>query len=274
MILGLASPTYGGDLPAQHPLLWLLDRCRDYGLRALEAPLPLDRSDDPGTVRKKAADLSIVWIGYWRDDFVTPEGGDAGLHERAQRAFEIAREGGVSTLVIFGTGKRHNRFTREPPLVEQQRRMVDNLPIVATAAAEASLQLGLLPHLDYRAAELVEVMERVNHPALRMAFDTANPFPVCEEPVEAARVTLPHAIAVALKDVRIYPQRSNEATIWGTPIGQGSVDFKAIIPMLLENLPNPVETTVAIKLRLPEGNRAHDEWILQSLEFLRTRLGK
>ena len=274
MILGLASPSYGRDLPAHHPLLWLLDQCRAYGLRALEAPLPLDCSDDPVTVRRKAADLGIVWIGYWRDDFVTPEGGGGGLLERAQRAFEIAQLGGVSTLVIFGTGARHTRFTREPPLAEQQRRMADNLPIVATAAAEASLKLGLLPHLDYRAAELVEVMERVDHPALRMAFDTANPFPVCEDPVEAARVTLPYTIAVALKDVRIYPERSNEVTIWGTPIGQGSVDFKTIIPLLFETLPNPAETTVSIKLRLPNGSRAHDEWMRKSLDFLSTQFHK
>lgn len=272
MILGLASPTYGTNLPAEQPLLWLLDRCRDYGLGALEAPLPLDRSDDARTVRRKAADLGIVWIAYWRDDFVTPQGGGPGLLERAHRAFEIAQMGGVSTLVIFGTCGRHTRFTQEPPLSEQQRRMVDNLPIVATAAAEASLKLGLLPHLDYRTVELVEVMERVDHPAIGMAFDTANPFPVCEEPVAAARIALPHAVAVALKDVQIYPQRSNDVTIWGTPIGQGSVDFKTIIPMLFENLPNPEETTVSIKLRLPNGSRAHDEWMRKSLQFLSNRL--
>ena len=81
--MGSPSPTYGANLPADHPLLWLLDRCHHYGLKALEAPLPLDCSDDPKTVRRKAADLGIVWIGYWRDDFVTPEGGGPGLLERA-----------------------------------------------------------------------------------------------------------------------------------------------------------------------------------------------
>lgn len=274
MILGLASPTYGSNLPVRHPLLWLLDRCCDYGLKALESSLPIDHSDDPDTVRRKAADLGIVWIPYWRDDFVTPDGGETGLRERAQRAFEIANAGGVATLILFGTGNRHTRFTREPPLAEQQRRMVHNLPIVATAAAEASLKLGLLPHLDYRAAELVEVMKRVNHPALKMAFDTANAFPVCEEPLEAARVTLPHAIAVALKDLRIYPHRSGEVTQWGTPLGRGSVDFENILPLLDKCLPRPEETTVSIKLRLPDGTRAYDEWLRESLDFLRPRLPK
>ena len=64
MIPGLASPTYSGVQPDDQPLLWLLDRCVDYGLKALEASLPLNGSDDPRSVGKKAADLGIAWIGY------------------------------------------------------------------------------------------------------------------------------------------------------------------------------------------------------------------
>ena len=271
MIPGLASPTYGGVLPDEQPLLWLLDRCVDYDLKGLEASLPLNGSDNPRSVGKKAADLGITWIGYWSDDFVTPNGGSAGLLERAQRAFDIAELGGVDTLVIFGRCGIHSRFTHKPPLAEQQRRMVDNLAGIAHTAGERSIQLGLLAHLDYRAAEMIAVMEKVDHPALKMAFDTANPFPVCEEPVEAARSTLCHTVAVALKDVRIFPNRSNDVTIWGTPIGEGSVDFQTILPMLSELLPSPKSTTVSIKLRLPPDSTAHDEWMRGSLEFLNSQ---
>ena len=113
-------------------------------------------------------------------------------------------------------------------------------------------------------------MQAVKHSSLKMAFDTTNPFPVCEEPVAAATVVLPHAVAVALKDVQVFPHRSNDVTIWGTPIGEGSVDFEAILPMLPERLPNPEGTTASIKLRLPPGNTDHDAWMKQSLKFLRS----
>jgi sugar phosphate isomerase/epimerase len=267
MIAGLSSPTYSAQ-PDDQPLLWLLDRCVEYGLKAIEAPLSINSSDDLDTVRKKAADLGITRIGYWSDDFVTPEGGGVQQLERALRAFDTAVSGGVKTLVIFGRCGTHNRFTVQPPLADQVQRIAENLAGVAKAAAERSLQLGLLPHLDYRAAEMVTVMEQVDHPALKMAFDTANPFPVCEEPVEAAKLVLPHAVAVAVKDVRIYPNRSNDVTIRGTPIGQGSVDFEAILPMLRDRLTDPDNTTVSIKLRLPPGDESHDAWMRQSLEYL------
>ena len=73
----------------------------------------------------------------------------------------------------------------------------------------------------------------------------------------------------AFKDVQIYPHRSNDVTIWGTPIGQGSVDFDAIIPLLSENLPAPDDTTVCIKLRLPPDNHEHEMWMVQSLDYLK-----
>jgi len=272
MILGLSSPTYSGVEPDTNPLLWLLDRCAEYDLQALEASLPLDDNQDVAAVGRKAADLGITWVGYWYGDFVTPEGGATGLRHRAEQAFDIAVRGGVSTVVMFGAGSLHNRFSKNPPLAEQQQLLVENLNGVAAAAAAAdrNIQLGLLPHLDYRAGELTEVMQQIDQPALKMAFDTTNPFPVCEDPVDAAQIVLPHAVAVALKDVQIYPYRSNDVTIWGTPIGQGSVDFDAILPMLQEKLPNPATTTVCIKLRLPPDNTEHAAWLQQSLAFLRT----
>ena len=269
MILGLASPTYSGAAPADQPLHWLLDRCIEYGLGALEASLPLDGVEEPGEVGRRAADLGLVWVGYWSANLVAPDGGSAGLLERAERALDVACQGGVGTVVLFGSGSKHNRFTRQPPLAEQQDILVDHLAPVAAAAARRGVQLGLLPHLDYRGHELVQVVERVDHPALQMAFDTANPFPVCEEPATAARAVLPRSVAVALKDVQIFPHRSNDVTIWGTPLGQGSVDFDSILPLLGQLLPEPHQTTLSIKLRLPPDQSEHAAWMEASLDYVR-----
>jgi sugar phosphate isomerase/epimerase len=276
VILGLAAPTYGGAArPKERPVRWLLERCVEYGLRAIEASLPQAGSagaDDPGDVRRRAADAGVEWVGYWTDDWITPPGGAAALAERAARAFDIAVEGGCRTLVVFGSGAKHNRFMKDRPLAEQLRRMAEHLAPVADEARSRGIRLGLLPHLDYRAAEVLDVVRRADHPALRAAYDTANAFPVCEEPADAARLLAPHAIAVAFKDVEIRPHRSNDVTIFGTPIGDGSVDFDAILPLLAEHLPDPTGTTACVKLRLPDGSAEHDAWLRRSLAFLRDRL--
>jgi len=268
MIFGLSSPTYSGVSPSDNPLMWLFDRCVEYGFKALEASLPLNGTDTPSEVEQKATDLGITYVGYWSEDFVTPEGGGAGLLDRGRSALDVAAECGCSTVVSFGNGGKHNRFTDDPPLATQLDRVVNHLAPVAEAAAERNLRIGLLPHLDYRGHEMLSVAQRIDHPALRMAFDTTNPFPVCEEPVEAARAVLPHAIAVAIKDVQIHPYRSNDVTIWGTPIGEGSVDYDAIFELMRSDLPEPDTTTACVKLRLPPDSTDHDAWMKQSLAYL------
>ena len=115
MILGLASPTYAGALPAAGSLVWLLDCCGEYGLHALEASLPDEGGEDAAEVGRRARDRGVTWIGYWSDDWVTPAEGVAGLGARAARAFDRAVAGGVETVVVFGNGAAHNRFTRELP---------------------------------------------------------------------------------------------------------------------------------------------------------------
>ena len=269
MILGLALPTYSGVLPEDRPLGWLLDRCRDYGFGALEASLPESDGEDPAEIGKRCEDEGVTWIGYWSDDFVTPDGGADQLLVRAREAFDAAARGGIEKLVIFGRGDVHNRFSKEPPLEDQIRNAAANLEPVARSASERGLVLGYLPHLDYRAKEVLQIVESVASTSLRMAYDSANAFPVCEDPVDAAKIALPHAIAVALKDVQISPHRSNDVTIWGTPIGQGSVGFEAIFELLPTLLPDPDQTTVCVKLRLPPESLDHDAWMGQSLDHIR-----
>ena len=269
MILGLALPTYSGVLPAHRPLGWLLDRCADHGLRALEASLPEPDGEDPEEIGNRCEHEGVTWIGYWSDDFVTPEGGTDQLLVRAREAFDVAVRGKIEKLVIFGRGEVHNRFSKEPPLEDQIHQAAANLEPVARCASERGLILGYLAHLDYRAQEALRIVERVASDSLRMAYDTTNAFPVCEDPVDAAKIALPHAIAVALKDVQIFPQRSNDVTIWGTPLGQGSVDFAVIFELLPTLLPDPDQTTVCIKLRLPPDCLDHEAWMRQSLDFIR-----
>ena len=84
--------------------------------------------------------------------------------------------------------------------------------------------------------------------------------------MDAARNLLPYAVDVALKDVRLYPNRSNSVTIWGKPIGDGSVDYDTILPLLHQLLPDPDNTSCHIKLRLSPDTTLDDThaWMSRS----------
>ena len=118
MILGLALPTYSGVLPEDRPLGWLLDRCRDYGFGALEASLPESDGEDPAEIGKRCEDEGVTWIGYWSDDFVTPDGGADQLLVRAparpsMRLLEGgSRSSSSSDGATFTTGSRRSHLSR------------------------------------------------------------------------------------------------------------------------------------------------------------------
>ena len=65
MILGLASPTYAGVLPDAKPVRWLLDRCVEFQLGALEASLPLEGGEDPGELGRRASRSSRNGRSTW-----------------------------------------------------------------------------------------------------------------------------------------------------------------------------------------------------------------
>ena len=73
-----------------------------------------------------------------------------------------------------------------------------------------------------------------------------------------------------MQEVRLYPNASNRATIWGKPIGTGSVDFSTILPLLHQLLPDPDNTSCHIKLRLPPETTVDDThaWMCSSLSYL------
>ena len=175
--LGIASPSYSGHIPEGSPtdhVAWLLERCVEYGLESLQwGGLPLS---EPEVIKAKAAAAGVRLVPFWNHiDLVTPERKGEDLAQIAKDDFDTAVAAGITTIVIHGGG--HDHFTLDPPLPEQLTRMAENLVPVAAAAAERGLTLGLLPHLDYRSGDLLQVMHAVNNPALRSALPRPTPAP-------------------------------------------------------------------------------------------------
>ena len=58
----------------------------------------------------------------------------------------------------------------------------------------------------------------------------------------------------------------------GKPIGDGSVEFETILPLLHQLLPDLDNTSCHIKLRLPPDTTMDDThaWMSRSLNYLRT----
>jgi len=106
------------------------------------------------------------------------------------------------------------------------------LAVAAARARELGLELALENHGDLRAAEVLELVERVGD-GLGVCFDTANAVRVGDDPVEAAALVAPFVRMVHLKDVEPLERVSDPvAGPCSVPYGEGVVDVAAVLATL------------------------------------------
>jgi sugar phosphate isomerase/epimerase len=185
--------------------------------------------------------------------------------------------GGVKICKTMLMPMIYNRFRSDPPLREQLDRIIDGLPPLVTAARENGMVLAFENHLDYRASEVVEIIEAIDSPHLQFLFDTGNPFSVCEDPVDAAEIAAPYTVLVHAKDVRVVPWTPASpgyfAAMFACPLGEGNVDLERIVEILAERAPNSDELTLSIEVSPIPPYYDEDLWIERGIDWLKERFG-
>jgi len=120
------------------------------------------------------------------------------------------------------------------PLGRELERSVRPLTTATARARELGLRLALENHGDLRAAELLELVERVGDDALGVCLDTANALRVGDDPVEAARLLAGRTLLLHLKDVEAIERVTDPvAGPRSVPYGEGVVAVGQVLEVLL-----------------------------------------
>lgn len=143
------------------------------------------------------------------------------------------------------------------------------------AAEDAGIVFAFENHLDYRAYEVVEIIEAVGSPNLKFLFDMGNTTVVIEDPVEAAKVAAPYTVLCHLKDVRILPWTPGAlyvAAIFAAPLGRGNVDIVKICEILRDKAPNPKDLCLSLENMPVPPNEDEDLWVVESIKWAKENL--
>lgn len=238
------------------------------GLQRLE--LPSRGWDEPGWVNR-VGDLQArygihVELG-WGDNYIA-HGADQPTERFAEFVENACRPLGVR---IIGTASplHGGRWLKEPPLDEQLDRLAAALGRLAPVAEAGGVRLAIENHADYRGYELASVLERVGSPAVGARLDTGNAYCAIEEPVAAAEALAPYAFATHIKDEIVEAEPGNRRVppggllaLRGCVLGEGHVDFAAILPLLAER--GPLGNDLVLTLEVPAAT------IAASLQYART----
>lgn len=107
---------------------------------------------------------------------------------------------------------------------------------VRTQAMDAGLKIGIENHKELQAWETRQLIEDAGKDFVGSYLDTGNPVFVAEDPMTTVEELGPYAVSFHLRDSVVYEHPDGIAVQW-VPLGEGTVDFKAIVARAAEILP-------------------------------------
>jgi sugar phosphate isomerase/epimerase len=101
---------------------------------------------------------------------------------------------------------------------------------------DAGVKMALENHKDLQAFQTRQVIETAGKEFVGSYLDTGNPVFVAEDPLTTVEELGPLAVTFHLRDSVVYEHPDGVAVQW-VPLGEGTVDFKALVARAAEILP-------------------------------------
>ena len=202
----------------------------------------LQDSLDPGVndpahwkVVKEAATKAGLWLGTG-GGAVLPK--DAGEFDRSVKLLSesVKRAVGMgSPLVRMLLAGDRDHLPPGPP-AQHVETMIKVLRAVRTQAMDAGVKFAIENHKELLCWQTRQVIEGAGKEFVGSYLDTGNPVFVLEDPMQAVETLGPFALMLHLRDSVVYETPKGIAVQW-VPLGEGVVDFKAIVAKAKEICP-------------------------------------
>ncbi len=130
-----------------------------------------------------------------------------------------------------------DRYAMPPGPVEPHvETVVRLLREVRSQAKDAGLKIAIENHKELQAWQTRQLIEAAGPDFVGSYLDTGNPVFVAEDPMTTLEELGPHAVTFHLRDSVVYEHAEGVAVQW-VPLGEGTVDFKALVARAAELIP-------------------------------------
>jgi sugar phosphate isomerase/epimerase len=130
-----------------------------------------------------------------------------------------------------------DRYSLPEGSVERHIEMaVKILREVRSQVMDAGLKIGIENHKELQAWETRQLIETAGKEFVGSYLDTGNPVFVAEDPLTTVEELGPYAVTFHLRDSVVYEHPDGIAVQW-VPLGEGTVDFRALVARASQILP-------------------------------------
>ena len=216
-----------------------LDYCGGIGLDGVDllsyswTDQAAEMASVPEWLQRNRLTLAAYAVG---NNFVQTEATARATHLQMVRdGVDTAARLGAPVLRVFG-GSRPKAGPGALSPTNALQLAIDGLGTSAAYAQSKGVVLGIENHggLPGTAAEVRQVLDAVNSPALRLILDVGNFVGVGDDPVAATRSLAQYVAHVHLKDLGPAPTEENTRRE-NVPLGDGTIDLAQIFRILNDN---------------------------------------
>lgn len=155
----------------------------------------------------------------------TPEQWDSNL---AAIRRNIERAKAIGSPIVRGVCASFRSDFAPGTMEEKMELAVKVLKAVKAQVVDAGLKFAIEVHKDFQAWEHKLIIEEAGKDFVGTYLDTGNPVFVMEDPMLTLETLAPYVLTFHLRDSVVYEHPDGIAVQW-VPLGEGTVDFKAII---------------------------------------------
>jgi sugar phosphate isomerase/epimerase len=223
--LRLAAERAAGKTGLADPLTFL-EHCHELGAGGVQIGLGIRSREYLAALRTKSEGHGMDLEGTIR---LPKDDADC---ERFTAEVRCACEAGMKVMrtVLLG-GRRYEQFTRGEDFRRACAQAEQSVKRAEPIISKNDLQLAIENHKDYRAAELMALLQRLGSRHVGACVDTGNSIALLEEPLEVVRTLAPRAFTVHLKDMAVA-ECADGFLLSEVALGEGFLDLPKMIALL------------------------------------------
>ena len=226
------SSTESNTFPGFQNALQLLEHCHQIGAGGIQVGVQnwTNESADQIGERSKALNMFVEGsIGLPRSEKETIS---------FEKQIEIAKSAGVDIFrtVCLG-GRRYETFKSRSEFESFKEDSLNALKTASKIAEKHQVKLAIENHKDWRARELVEIIQWLDNPWAGVTLDFGNNISLLEDPHEVIEILAPFAFSTHIKDMGIKAYESG-FLLSEIPLGQGVVNLEKAVALCIKYNPD------------------------------------
>jgi len=209
----------------------LLEHCHEIGAGGIQVVVRNWSEDFTKKVRDRREKLGL----YLEGSISLPKKAeDVGTFEKDILA---AKEAGAKVIrTVCLSGRRYENFESLEAFNEFARNSMLSLQLAEPVVRKHKVRLAIENHKDWRAAELFDIMKKVQSEWVGVTIDFGNNVALIEDPMTVVRTLAPYVFSTHVKDmgVKEYPDGFLLSEV---PLGEGFLDLKAMFEICRKSNP-------------------------------------